>query len=164
MIQCVDASIQDIHTIQDLAERIWWPTYSPILEEHQIRYMLDTIYSLPALTEVIMDGSQKFILLLNENIPEGFAAFGPRREDYSIYKLHKIYVLPHNHGRGFGKLLIEEVKKRIRTEGATALDLNVNRTNPARLFYEKVGFQIIREEDVPIGTFWMNDYVMRLLL
>jgi diamine N-acetyltransferase len=41
------------------------------------------------------------------------------------------------------------------------LDLNVNRHNPAKSFYEKIGFTVLREEDVPIGPYWMNDYVMR---
>jgi ribosomal protein S18 acetylase RimI-like enzyme len=40
--------------------------------------------------------------------------------------------------------------------------LNVNRYNPAKDFYEKLGFKIILEEDIPIGQYWMNDYVMRL--
>ena len=43
MIKIVPASTLDIPTIQDLAEKIWWPTYSPILETVQIRFMLDAI-------------------------------------------------------------------------------------------------------------------------
>jgi ribosomal protein S18 acetylase RimI-like enzyme len=42
------------------------------------------------------------------------------------------------------------------------LDLNVNRNNQAKHFYEKIGFNVIREEDIPIGPYWMNDYVMRI--
>ena len=44
------------------------------------------------------------------------------------------------------------------------LDLNVNRHNQAQEFYKKLGFKIIREEDVPVGQYFMNDYVMRLNL
>jgi ribosomal protein S18 acetylase RimI-like enzyme len=42
--------------------------------------------------------------------------------------------------------------------------LNVNRNNEAKEFYKKLGFKIIREEDIPIGQYWMNDYVMRLTI
>jgi ribosomal protein S18 acetylase RimI-like enzyme len=159
-----NVDLNAIPTIQAIAEKTWWPTYSPILEKEQIRYMLDRIYSTEALTKAISSGSQGFILLIDERGPQGFASFGARENDASVYKLHKIYVLPQNHGRGYGKLLVSEVKKRIAEKGAKVLDLNVNRFNSAKSFYEKIGFKVVREEDVPIGPYWMNDYVMRLEL
>jgi diamine N-acetyltransferase len=163
MLSFEDASVKDIPIIQEIAERTWWPTYTPILSEQQLRYMLDRIYSHETLNAVMQDGSQKFILLKNDSTVEGFAAYGERKEDHRIFKLHKLYVLPENHGKGYGKLLIEEVKRRI-GGNSTALDLNVNRYNPAKSFYQKLGFKIIREEDVPVGPYFMNDYVMRLEL
>jgi ribosomal protein S18 acetylase RimI-like enzyme len=39
--------------------------------------------------------------------------------------------------------------------------LNVNRYNKARFFYEKLGFVIMKEEDIDIGSgYYMIDYVM----
>ncbi len=69
---------------------------------------------------------------------------------------------PENQGNGYGRLLIEEVKRRLIIENIRILDLNVNRFNKAKEFYEKMGFSVLREEDVPIGPYWMNDFVMRL--
>lgn len=157
-----DAGPEDIPVIQQIAEKTWWPTYSPILTPQQIRYMLDAIYGTKTLEEVMQNGSQKFILLRDEHGTQGFASYGPRPDDSNIFKLHKIYVLPENHGKGYGRLLIEEVRRRVSNAGSHILDLNVNRYNKARYFYEKLGFRVIREEDVPIGPYFMNDYVMRL--
>jgi ribosomal protein S18 acetylase RimI-like enzyme len=157
-----EASLSDIHRIQQLAEKTWWPTYSVILAAEQIQYMLDTIYSEASLKKVMENGSQTFILLEDERGSQGFAAYGKRKEQPSVFKLHKIYVLPDNQGKGYGRKLIQEVCKRIQQEGANCLDLNVNRHNPAKQFYERIGFRVIREEDIPIGPYWMNDYVMRL--
>jgi diamine N-acetyltransferase len=162
MIKIENASVKDIPVIQQIAEETWWPTYSPIISKEQIRYMLDAIYSSEILQNAIQTGSQNFILLTDENGPQGFASFGKRSNDPQVCKLHKIYVLPVNHGKGYGKLLIEEVKKRMADLHSHTLDLNVNRHNPAKSFYEKIGFRIIGEEDVPVGPYWMNDYVMRL--
>jgi ribosomal protein S18 acetylase RimI-like enzyme len=164
MATIVNATPEHIPVIIDLAEKTWWPTYSPILEKEQLSFMLNLIYSREALENVMSNGTQTFILLKDENGWQGFASYGLRNEDSSVCKLHKLYVLPENHGKGYGRILLEEVKSRIRNMGVYTLDLNVNRHNPAKGFYEKIGFRVIREEDVPVGPYFMNDFVMRLVI
>ncbi len=157
-----EAALNDIRVIAALAERTWWPTYSPILTSEQIRYMLDHIYSESSLRNAIENDNQKFLLLYENDSPHGFASFGMRPDAPHVHKLHKIYVLPEDQGKGYGKKLIEEVIRLIKEKGKHILDLNVNRYNPAKAFYEKMGFKVIQEEDIPIGPYWMNDYVMRI--
>jgi diamine N-acetyltransferase len=164
MVTILHATPKDIPIIRNLAEETWWPTYSPILDVEQIRYMLNAIYAEKELEKHIRSGSQTFIILHDQNGPQGFASYGLRPDDEHICKLHKLYVLPENHGKGYGKMLIDEVKMRALNMNASTLDLNVNRHNPAISFYEKIGFVKVKEEDVPIGPYWMNDYVMRLTL
>jgi len=49
----------------------------------------------------------------------------------------------------------------MKIKGASSLQLNVNRNNNAKVFYEKIGFAVIKEEDIDIGNgYLMNDYVM----
>ncbi|MBR6000239.1 MAG: GNAT family N-acetyltransferase, partial [Oxalobacter sp.] len=44
-----------------------------------------------------------------------------------------------------------------------AVELNVNRNNPAVQVYKKLGFTVIREEQNPIGNgYVMDDYVFSL--
>jgi len=162
MIKFIDAEISDIPAIQEIAEKTWWPTFSKIISTEQIRYMLDNIYKTEVLVEAMLNGSQRYILLSADSVNQGFAAYGRRKEDPSVYKLHKLYVLPENHGLGYGRLLIDEVKRRLINENIRILDLNVNRYNSAKTFYEKLGFSVIAQEDVPVGPYWMNDFVMRL--
>jgi diamine N-acetyltransferase len=162
MVKISDGSIDDIPIIQNIAEKTWWPTYSPFISAEQIRYMLDAIYSEDALRKVLDNGSQTFLILHNEKGAQGFASYGLRPENHQICKLHKLYVLPDNHGKGYGRMLIDAVVKKILSIPVYTLDLNVNRYNQAQAFYERIGFKVIKEEDVPIGPYWMNDYVMRL--
>jgi ribosomal protein S18 acetylase RimI-like enzyme len=164
MIKIVDASLDEIPVIQKIAHETWWPTYSHILTREQLSFMLDTIYSEKSLSAAMTNGSQLFIILEDNDGPQGFASYGPRKEDETIFKLHKIYIRPGNQGKGYGKLLIEEIVNRLMSQNIRKLDLNVNRFNNAKAFYEKLGFQVIKEEDVPIGPYLMNDYVMRLVL
>ena len=49
----------------------------------------------------------------------------------------------------------------MKAKGGTTLQLNVNRQNNAKEFYEKMGFAVIGEEDIDIGSgYYMNDYIM----
>lgn len=78
-----------------------------------------------------------------------------------IFKLHKIYVLANQQGKGTGKFIINYIINDIKTKGAVVLQLQVNRYNKARDFYEKLGFLVTEEADFDIGNgYFMNDYVM----
>ncbi|MBS1528158.1 MAG: GNAT family N-acetyltransferase [Bacteroidetes bacterium] len=155
------ATINDLETIIDLAEKIWWPTYSPILEKEQIEFMLGEIYSAEKIGTQLKNNTQFYLILEEDGKPVAFAGYSPRDEDPEIYKLHKLYCLPETQGKGYGKILINEVAQKTLDAGKHTLDLNVNRYNKAKNFYEKMGFNVAYEEDIPIGPYWMNDYVMR---
>jgi RsiW-degrading membrane proteinase PrsW (M82 family)/ribosomal protein S18 acetylase RimI-like enzyme len=148
----------DIPLISDMAYKIWPQTYGSILPQEQIDYMLNLFYNEKALHEQ-MEENIEFVIAYDGVHPVGFASFGltePR-----VYKLHKIYVLPSQQGRGTGRFIIDQLVKAMKTKGATSLQLNVNRQNNAKNFYEKMGFVVIKEEDIDIGNgYFMNDYVM----
>lgn len=153
-----NASAKDVPLIRSLAQRIWPQTYQSIISKAQITYMMNLMYSETSLREQIEKGSQ-FIITYNTGIPVGFAAFS--EVEQTIWKLHKIYVLHSQQGKGTGRFIIEQVINDIKPKGATALRLNVNRNNSAKIFYEKIGFEVISSEDIDIGNgYFMNDYVM----
>lgn len=157
MITIRVATHNDIPTIRNLALVIWPPTYSSILSVDQLNYMLDLMYSEQSLAQQMQTNT--FILALDENTPGGFASYG--QIENNIYKLHKLYVLTSQQGKGTGRTMIEWIMKDLKTKNASALRLNVNRNNNAKVFYEKLGFSIIDSEDIDIGNgFFMNDYVM----
>ncbi len=159
MFQISLAQPSDIPVIQNIAYTVWKPTYGEILSEEQSRFMLDWMYSATTLRQS-MEGNTVFLLGKAEQTTMGFAAFEPLQG--GIVKLHKLYLLPISQGRGYGRLLLDEVAARAVQVGGHYLELNVNRSNSARQFYEKLGFEMAREEDNYIGNgYWMNDYVMR---
>ncbi|AYL98500.1 GNAT family N-acetyltransferase [Mucilaginibacter celer] len=155
------ATVNDVETIREIADKTWWVTYGPILEKEQIEFMLAEIYSAEKITKQIAENLQTFLLLEEESRPVAFAAYSPREEDAEIYKLHKLYCLPETQGKGYGKILINAVADKTVEAGKTVLELNVNKYNNAKSFYEKMGFVVAYEEDIPIGEYWMNDFVMR---
>ncbi|GAA4315807.1 GNAT family N-acetyltransferase [Nibribacter koreensis] len=151
---------QDALAIHQLAHQTWQPTYKDILAPDQIQYMLDQFYTPSSLLQQMQEG-QTFLLVKNQGVPAAFASFSLLYPEEKIYKLNKLYILPAQQGKGFGKMLVEEIVRRIQPLGATALDLNVHRENPAKNFYLKHGFQIHQTLDIPLGPYTLNDYIMR---
>ena len=158
------ATLHDIPTIIRLAEATWEPTYRFIISGEQLEYMYRVIYSPASLKRQITQEHHSFLLAYVDGEPAGFASFSPlaaEDEGAAGFKLHKIYGLPTKQGQGLGLHLIEAVENAARQAGGQFLDLNVNRYNPAIAFYERRGFGRHREVDVPIGPYFMNDYIMR---
>ncbi|QRR00012.1 GNAT family N-acetyltransferase [Dyadobacter sandarakinus] len=147
----------DIPVIISIQEKTWEPTYRDILSQEQIAYMFGKIYAPAALLTQFEEG-QRFVILCNNSVPAGFAAFS--EETPGCFKLHKIYVLPAEQGSGAGRFLLENVEQLVRQSGARILSLNVNRYNKALTFYERQGFVVVAEKDIPIGPYWMNDYIL----
>jgi ribosomal protein S18 acetylase RimI-like enzyme len=149
--------------IINLANISWKPTYKHILSEPQMDYMMRLLYSPHILQKQITEKHYQFIIAMNEESNIGFASyFLINPNDITAYKLQKLYINPEQQGEGIGKKLIDFVIEDIKLKGAQSLELNVNRSNKAIQFYQKLRFEIIREEDINIGNnYFMNDYVMR---
>lgn len=157
------ANHKDIEAIREIANKTWFVTYEPILGKEQPKFMFDEIYSEAALAKQMDDGQTFILQYLAENLL-AFASYSVKEGEEFTYKLNKLYLNPDFQGGGYGKKLITFVEKNVKSLGAKNLDLNVNRYNKARFFYEKVGFEIIKEEDIPFGGYWMNDFAMRKVL
>ncbi|HYM94860.1 MAG TPA: GNAT family N-acetyltransferase [Chitinophagaceae bacterium] len=156
------ASAEDIPLIRELTFKVWPQTYAAIISSAQIAYMLEMMYSEASLKKQMEEGSQ-FLIIYDGDLSVGFASY--QETEPQIFKLHKIYVLPSQQGKGTGKFLLEYIIAEIKSKKAKALQLQVNRYNKAKKFYEKLGFVVLYEADFDIGNgYFMNDYVMELSL
>lgn len=156
------ADVSEIKEIQQLAHQTWPLAYEALLGKEQVSYMLDLIYNEEALKQQFAEGHYFYFIYADDELC-GFASFG--RYDDDVWKLFKIYILPGRQGSGTGKALLDFVIRKVISEGASELILNVNRHNKARHFYEKNGFRIVEEVDINIGNgYFMNDYIMSLTL
>lgn len=163
MIEIKPAEKKDLDIINRLAYEIWPFAYGEILSTEQLKYMLESFYSIPSLQQQQVSLKHQFVIVFENEVPIGFASFSPHVDNTAIYHLNKIYVLPRQQGKNVGKQLLEYVITSARNNGAASLQLNVNRNNKALQFYEKQGFTVIRNEDIDIGEgYFMNDYVMEL--
>jgi ribosomal protein S18 acetylase RimI-like enzyme len=164
MILLREAKANELPIVTALAEQIWPQTYSTYISEEQLHYMLDLMYNHSELLSQLEKG-YTFLLASENNNDVGFACYSITDKENNIYKLHKLYVLPEMHGKGVGKILINEVFKLAKYSGGKALQLNVNKNNNAKDFYLKTGFTIKESVVLNIGNgFFMDDYVMEIPL
>ena len=148
----------DVQLIHELALKVWPQTYVDIISKEQIDFMMEMMYSKSSLQQQMENGCHFLIIYDNDDLA-GFASF--QEIASSVYKLHKIYLLLSHQRIGTGRFFINFIIGLLKKRGAAALQLQVNRKNKAKSFYEKLGFTIIQEADFDIGNgFFMNDYVM----
>ncbi len=156
------ATLEDCPLIRTMACICFPDTYSKILEEEQIDYMMDWMYSLPSLRRQLQDG-HRFYIVYEDSEPMGYASFN--QEEMDLFHLQKIYIMPEAQGYGLGKYLFSHVIREIKSlhPGPCRMELNVNRHNKAVAFYERIGMKKDRQGDFPIGgDFFMNDYIMSI--
>lgn len=155
MIFLKNATVQDIPTIQSLAQKIWEEHYVPFIGKAQIDYMLERFYNKDYLATQMSEG-QDFYLLENEGLVAGFLSLTIKNEDE--FFIHKFYI--DARGKGVGKKVFETLlgifpKTKI-------IRLNVNKHNfKAINFYFKIGFQIENTAVFDIGNgYAMDDFMM----
>ena len=156
----ISASENDAALIRDLAIATWPDTFIDIISRKQIDYMLELLYSVDSLNEQMKNGHH-FILAKDDNEVVGFASYELNYKNEPKTKLHKIYILPFVQNEGVGTALINFIKQEAHKHNNPTLTLNVNRRNKAVLYYKKQDFEIVKEEDIDIGSgFLMEDFVM----
>lgn len=161
MLLLVEAAIEDFKTIREIAYKSWPSTYGSILSKEQIGYMLDLFYSEKTLLKNLNEKGHRFLLVNEGEVCLGFASYEHNYSDKNVTRLHKIYLLPEAQGKGAGKLLIDTIERLAKENHSVAISLNVNKFNKALSFYQKIGFEVVSEEEIELDHgYKMEDYKM----
>ncbi len=158
MLSIQKATIENIPLIRQLTFKVWPQTYATLLSQAQIDYMLKLMYSEASLQQQFENGCE-FIIVYDEKEPIGFASYQEIKP--ATWKLHKLYILSSQQGKGTGRFVIDHIIKEIGLLKAKALQLQVKKDNKAKTFYDKIGFYVIEEIRLDIGNgYFMDDYIM----
>src|SRR5215831_2102842 len=99
-VDVLPAAEPDLPDIAALARVVWRRHYPGIISPAQIEYMLRRMYDLDTLRAELANGI-RFDRLLVDEVLVGFSSYGPGRAPETA-KLHKLYVHPDQHRRGYG--------------------------------------------------------------
>ncbi|MFN3410083.1 MAG: GNAT family N-acetyltransferase [Limisphaerales bacterium] len=151
----------DLPRIAALAGEIWRQYYPGIISHEQIEYMLGWMYAPERLRRELCEEGVEFRLLRAGRTAVGFAAFGPAGQP-TEFKLHKLYLAPEFHGRGWGSRLLRHCLTGARRAGGRRMILAVNKRNSRAVqFYQQHGFVIVNAVVSDIGGgFVMDDFIL----
>lgn len=149
---------KEIERMSAMATAIVREHFDPLIGKEQNDYMLSLFQTPGAIAAQLTEG-YRYYFVRKDGGDIGFTAFYPKQD--AMY-LSKFYLYRQERAKGYAHAMMEFVESETRKEGLQAVELNVNRFNSAVKVYEKLGFEIIREEKNEIGHgFIMDDYVFR---
>lgn len=160
-MEIIKANESHIKAIISIAYDSWNDTYKKIISQEQIDFMLQLFYNESALQKQMQDPKHHFWAVMHDEELLGYAHCIEDEGDADILKLSKLYVLPSSHGKGVGRQLLLFIENECDALKKSIVTLNVNRNNPAKDFYLKQGFKVIRQVDIPLDKYWLNDYIMQ---
>src|SRR5436190_1858539 len=98
---------ENFTSIRTIANEVWPDTYGSILSKEQFDYMMEMMYSISSLQIQSNVKKHHFILALENETPVGFASYEFNYNGIPKTKIHKIYILTTEQGKGIGKKLID---------------------------------------------------------
>ena len=85
------------------------------------------------------DDDRAYFIAYHNKLPSGMAGCYHTRPDTAV--LTAMWVAPEVRGQKVGEQIIEAVTQWAQQAGALTLDASVSEDNPARKFYQKLGFE-----------------------
>jgi ribosomal protein S18 acetylase RimI-like enzyme len=155
------AEVEHLEEIAALAGDIWRKYFPGIISLEQIEYMLSQGYTLEVLShEILAQGISYDCMVLGSELI-GFASYGST-QSLGEMKLHKLYLAPEFHGKGYGSKFLQHVEATAKSRDYKTLVLTVNKNNDRAISsYKRDGFVVRDSVVVDIGSgFVMDDYVM----
>ncbi|WP_414042181.1 GNAT family N-acetyltransferase [Macrococcus animalis] len=140
MVKIRKATIEDVPNIKKIASMAWYDTYAKIMEASTIAKFLEAAYNDERLERRI--GDSLFLVAENEDEVIGFANFINGTELF----LSAIYVNPAYQRQNVGADLLEAGLETFDKYKELFVEVASNNEH-ARAFYEKTGFELVREYD-----------------
>jgi len=152
---------RDFDAVRELARTIWLAHYITIITTAQIEYMLSGRFTVQNLRRYVNSRERWMDVLECDRALAGYCSYALTSEPDEM-KLEQLYLLPHLHGRGVGRQMLQHVEQAVRREGARRLVLQVNKRNDKALtFYRRSNFVVRTEFVFDVGQgYVMDDYVM----
>ena len=160
-MDCREATLDDIDSIQRIARASWHQAHEPILGENAVEKLLDRWYSRDGLKESIGREDATMFVAIDDSEVVGFTQGGPTEDGPADAAVGAIYVLPEYWGEGAGTELLERLFDIFRTDDCESVWLTVMADNDVgRSFYDRHSFDVHEERTVEFAGQEVDDVVL----
>ena len=155
-MEIITAQHENLEDLEKLATFVWHESYGELLGNAQIEYMLGKFQNREAFERQLTEG---YVYRIVKD-GEGMIGYTASVFDEGRIFLSKLYLKKKYHGKGLGRMMIEDVISLY--PQARAIWLTVNKHNPSYDIYRHLGFRAIDSVCTDIGEgYYMDDYVMQ---
>jgi ribosomal protein S18 acetylase RimI-like enzyme len=149
------AQVEDAPAIAQVRIDSWRATYRGLISDQYLDAMSLEYYT-QSWTSILSAGSSQGYTYVAENAQGqivGFAFGGPERTWSRDYQgeIYAIYLLPDYQRQGIGRRLVAAVVRHMIEEGMQSMLIWVLATNSAVQFYQSLGGEPVRENEVQFG-------------
>jgi GNAT superfamily N-acetyltransferase len=142
-----DVTPADAQQVRQLVESTG--VFSRVEEDCAVELVDDRLAKGPA-------GDYRFVFAERDAQVVGYACYGPIALTVGSYDLYWIAVARSEQGQGLGRLLMEEVKSRVRAAGGRRIYIETSTRAPyaaTRAFYERCGcrLEVVLEDFYAVG-------------
>ncbi|MGX2959712.1 N-acetyltransferase family protein [Peribacillus sp. JNUCC 23] len=150
-----EMSLTDVESVRAIADAAWRDTYSRFIPADIQEKVLKDAYS----NEEMNNRFKSSLNLVAENNEEimGYAFFSGDLSDKNVF-LESLYVHPNHQGKGIGKQLL--LIGLANFKDPTTLSLTVYKGNPNISYYEREGFEVVKENK---GEFYGHPVVFTMM-
>ena len=159
-----EANLKHAPDIASVLMKTWQQAYKGVIDQDYLD-SLDLNQKIERWKNILQTPNRKsqvYVFLNNQDQVVGVYSFGQSRypEHPFTHELYLIYILPQYQGRGLGRFIFEDIKKKLHALNAQNLCVTVLQKGPAVGFYKKMGAKIIQARKDEIGGKQYAEYLM----
>lgn len=160
-MDCREATLDDIGSIQRVARASWHKAHGSILGENAVEKLLERWYSRDGLKEPIRREDVTMFVAIDDSEVVGFTQGRSTEDGPADAAVGAIYALPEYWGEGVGTELLNKLFDIFRTDNCESVWLTVMADNDVgRAFYDKHGFDVHEERTVELAGQEVDDVVL----
>lgn len=150
-----------IETVARLAKIIWTGYFNEMIGPEAVAYMIETFQSKPAIMKQIKEQGYTYYLIQPEEKAIGYAGICVKKDKDELF-LSKLYLLPSQRGKGYGKQVMQFLEDMAKKQQVCKISLTVYHKNKTAIqAYKKMGFIHTGSVKRDIGNhIIIHDYTM----
>ncbi len=123
------ATRDDFPLIQQMANIIWPNTFSQLMDENVMYYLIDVMYNTSSLIKQTEELNINYLIIEKAGKPVGYCSYELNYENSSRLMVHRLYFMPQTQGIGLGSKTLKYLEEKAQSHHLEIMCLKVLHNN-----------------------------------